>query len=353
VKIKRNQLKELIRQSIIELSEGDDDKYTHIGYGRYKKKGQEKKPGAPTFKKTDDGDYEPFKGGDDVGGPAHANIPKKEPKKPTKTTKISKDPFADKEEKPTYTHKGGDKLKTLKVRKPEKPSGEPDKPKRKPVKVSYSKHRSDTKGSVWKGSSGRMAASHGYTGQKTGFDKEEGAEAWASGVFDTPEEAEKYGAKKYKEKWAAVRAKEAEEEKAMKAISAELDKVKDKPKAKKKLFGKIKSMFGMGESVHESVGRKRRCTVKEVKKWFKTLEENRYKKTYASDARRVSWLVNNNLSEDYESMPKSMRKKWSKAAYGRERFLAKEFVKHLMTKQITEQRLRKVIRKIIIKEMRG
>ena len=71
----------------------------------------------------------------------------------------------------------------------------------------------------------------------------------------------------------------------------------------------------------------RKTTVKEVKKWMKTLEENRYKKTYASDARRVSWLVNNNLSEDYEAMPISMKKKWPKAAYKRERFLAKEFLK--------------------------
>ena len=38
----------------------------------------------------------------------------------------------------------------------------------------------------------------------------------------------------------------------------------------------------------------RKTTVKEVKKWFKTLEENRYKRTYGSDARRVSWMVNNN-----------------------------------------------------------
>ena len=87
----------------------------------------------------------------------------------------------------------------------------------------------------------------------------------------------------------------------------------------------------------------RKTTVKEVKKWFKTLEENRYKKTYASDARRVSWLVNNNLSEDYEAMPISMRKKWPKAAYKRERFLAKEFVKHLKG----ETKLRESIRNIV------
>ena len=92
----------------------------------------------------------------------------------------------------------------------------------------------------------------------------------------------------------------------------------------------------------------RKTTVKEVKKWFKTLEENRYKKTYASDARRVSWLVNNNLSEDYEAMPVSMKKKWPKAAYKRERFLAKEFVKHLRTRELEqEMKLRESIRKIV------
>ena len=76
---------------------------------------------------------------------------------------------------------------------------------------------------------------------------------------------------------------------------------------------------------------------------MRTLEENRYKKTYASDARRVSWLVNNKLSEDYETMPVSMKKKWPKAAYKRERFLAKEFVKHLRN----ETKLRESIRKIV------
>ena len=87
----------------------------------------------------------------------------------------------------------------------------------------------------------------------------------------------------------------------------------------------------------------RKTTVKEVKKWFKTLEENRYKRTYNSDARRVSWLVNNHMTEDYEAMPKSMKKKWPKAAYKRERFLAKEFVKHLKG----ETKLRESIRRII------
>ena len=93
----------------------------------------------------------------------------------------------------------------------------------------------------------------------------------------------------------------------------------------------------------------RKTTVKEVKQWMRTLEENRYKKTYASDARRVSWLVNNNLSEDYEHMPISMKKKWPKAAYKRERYLAKEFVKHLRTKQLKES-IRKIVEEETLKE---
>ena len=87
--------------------------------------------------------------------------------------------------------------------------------------------------------------------------------------------------------------------------------------------------------------------IKEIKRWMKSLEENRYKRTYASDARRVSWLVNNNLSEDYETMPISMKKKWPKAAYKRERFLAKEFVKHLKGETKLRESIRKIVRGFI------
>ena len=102
-----------------------------------------------------------------------------------------------------------------------------------------------------------------------------------------------------------------------------------------------------GKPIKESGGK--RTTVKEIKKWMKTLEENRYKKTYASDARRVSWMVNH-MGESVENMPKSMSKKWSKAQYGRERYLAKEFLKSKLNKlkeQLKEQKLRESIRKII------
>jgi hypothetical protein len=57
--------------------------------------------------------------------------------------------------------------------------------------------------------------------------------------------------------------------------------------------------------------------------------------------------VNNNLAEDYESMPKGIQKKWSKATYGRERYLAKEYMKHLESKQLSESKLRSIIRNII------
>jgi len=126
------------------------------------------------------------------------------------------------------------------------------------------------------------------------------------------------------------------------------DIAKSKEDAIKVLQGKIKKL--QSESIKES--KKRRYTVKEVRMWMKKLEENRYKKVYNSDARRVAWLANNNLSEDYESMPISMRKKWSKAAYGRERYLAKEFLKSKLDQlkeQLEEQKLKESIKKIVFR----
>jgi len=108
------------------------------------------------------------------------------------------------------------------------------------------------------------------------------------------------------------------------------------------------------KKTNESKGK--RTTIKEVRKWMKTLEENRYKKTYNSDCRRVSWLVNNQMTEDYESMPISMKKKWPKAVYQRERYLAKEYIKHLKSQQMNEgkleNKLRELIREVIKKELK-
>ena len=68
----------------------------------------------------------------------------------------------------------------------------------------------------------------------------------------------------------------------------------------------------------------KRVTVKEVRLWLKTLEENRYRKIVNADARRVAWFVNNNMSE--EGMPKSMAKRWEHAKYGKEKYLAHRYI---------------------------
>ena len=102
------------------------------------------------------------------------------------------------------------------------------------------------------------------------------------------------------------------------------------------------------ESIKES--KKRRFTVKEVRMWMKKLEENRYKKVYNSDARRVAWMVNNEGVELSE-MPKSMSKKWTKAQYGRERYLATEFVKS-KSEQMNEEKLTEGFKKIAKKNVK-
>ena len=97
----------------------------------------------------------------------------------------------------------------------------------------------------------------------------------------------------------------------------------------------IRELTSEREDVTES--KKRRFTVKEVRMWMKKLEENRYKKVYNSDARRVAWMVNNE-GRTLDEMPISMKKKWTKAQYGRERYLATEFLKS-KSEQMTEGKL--------------
>ena len=110
----------------------------------------------------------------------------------------------------------------------------------------------------------------------------------------------------------------------------------------------IRKLTSEREDVTES--KKRRFTVKEVRMWMKKLEENRYKKVYNSDARRVAWMVNNEGVELSE-MPKSMSKKWTKAQYGRERYLATEFLKS-KSEQMTEGKLSEGFKKIALKKVK-
>jgi hypothetical protein len=97
----------------------------------------------------------------------------------------------------------------------------------------------------------------------------------------------------------------------------------------------------------------KRCTVKEVRKWLRTLEENRYKKRYISDARRIAWFINNNLSEDYETMPKSLRKKWTKAQYGREKYLANRFLEVLEEKETVKIKIKEMVKEEIRRRFRA
>ena len=96
----------------------------------------------------------------------------------------------------------------------------------------------------------------------------------------------------------------------------------------------------------------KRTTVKEIKKWFKTLEENRYKRTYNSDARRVAWMVNNE-GVDLSEMPETMRKKWVKAEYKKERYMANKFLEGMNQNESIEDRIRQTIRETIKDLMEG
>ena len=72
------------------LNEEDSDKYTHIGYGKYKKKGEEDKEDAEVFKKDDAGNFISAKGDDAEKQDA-----------PKKVAKIDTNPFDDEpEDKP-------------------------------------------------------------------------------------------------------------------------------------------------------------------------------------------------------------------------------------------------------------
>jgi hypothetical protein len=267
VKITRSQLKELVRQSIYNsISEEDNDKYTHIAYGVYKKKGQEKNKLAPTFKKDDSGKFVPFDKGDGE---------KEEPEKETKpSTKIKSDPFDNEDEM------DGDNE--------DEPEGDDSEDDSKDEKEETTEKAKD-------------------------------AVNWFKKAIGSKEDMVKII--KSDELWDDYKSKFEAATKATEDALSILDPDKE-----------INPEF---ESVHES--KKRRFTVKEVRMWMKKLEENRYKKVYNSDARRVAWMVNNEGVELSE-MPKSMSKKWTKAQYGRERYLATEFIKS-KSEQMNEGKL--------------
>ena len=79
----------------------------------------------------------------------------------------------------------------------------------------------------------------------------------------------------------------------------------------------------------------KKTTVKEIRKWLKTLEEFRYRKVRGVDARRIASFVNNGVNET--ELPNSLIKKWQHAKYGREKHLANKFVSQkLNTESVNE-----------------
>jgi len=78
----------------------------------------------------------------------------------------------------------------------------------------------------------------------------------------------------------------------------------------------------------------KRCTVKEISKWLKTLEEFRYRKVRGVDARRVASFVNSGMNE--EELPISLQKKWEHKQYGREKHLANKYVETVLNVTLKE-----------------
>ena len=91
--------------------------------------------------------------------------------------------------------------------------------------------------------------------------------------------------------------------------------------------------------------------IKEIQKWLRGLEENKWRKRYAVDAKRVCHFAN--LGEDTE-LPMSLQRK-SEASYKKERYLAREFKRwygsQLKLKENKILTLQKYIRKTIKEEL--
>ena len=93
----------------------------------------------------------------------------------------------------------------------------------------------------------------------------------------------------------------------------------------------------------------KRVTIKEIRKWLKGLEENRYRKVYYPDARRVAFFVNNNTLKETD-MPENMQKKYKMAEYKREKFLAKKYMREVLSKKINESKLRELIQRLVTEQ---
>ena len=67
--------------------------------------------------------------------------------------------------------------------------------------------------------------------------------------------------------------------------------------------------------------------VKEVREWMKSLDENKWRKTYNVDARRVAHFAKNVVEGKELVLPKSLQRKDESYEYKRERKMATEYAK--------------------------
>ena len=95
--------------------------------------------------------------------------------------------------------------------------------------------------------------------------------------------------------------------------------------------------------------KKQKYTLKQIREWFRKLEENRYRKRYMVDAKRVHHYVN--LGEDTD-LPTSLQRK--NGTYTREKALAKQFKKFVreQARLAKEEQAKKIKNESIISSIR-
>ena len=93
-------------------------------------------------------------------------------------------------------------------------------------------------------------------------------------------------------------------------------------------------------------------TLKEIQKWLRGLEENKWRKRYKVDAKRITHYAN--LGEDTD-LPLSLQRKSEGASYGREKSLARQFKRYVREQQKVNEhyKLKSFIRKLVRESIRG
>ncbi len=85
--------------------------------------------------------------------------------------------------------------------------------------------------------------------------------------------------------------------------------------------------------------------VSEIKKWLKLLPENKWRKTYGIDARRIAYFAKYGLTT---SLPEYLQRNTKGYQYLREKELAKKFTTYL---EESKEKLEECIRQIIKEEI--